>query len=919
MSYIIIDLETSGLDACTDEIIEIGAVRLVEDGTPEAEFSTLVKPSQQVSAHITAITGISNAMLESAPCLKDVLPSLLSFCGESPCLVAHNANFDREFLRLWLPPWPWLDTLELSRIAFPMARRHSLAFLCQWLDIENTAAHRALADALATAVLFRKIQEALLAFPPVVWQNMLLLCAKVNSSLSFFMQELGKRILRQNFLLPQGEYLTLPQHLEFFHHEESRENWQYQLNVKEIGAWFSPDGALSQKLPGYESREQQQQMAEGVCRAFNDRKILVAEAATGTGKSLAYLLPAVLYAKGSHMPVAVSTHTINLQEQLWQKDIPLLKEMLDQDFQAALVKGRSNYLCLKKWREACALTDEKNLGFMLRLSVWLSQTNSGDSGELHFSLPDEREFQHLAAHGESCAAPWCKHKNNCYVTRVRRLAAKADIIVINHSLLLSNSLLGGGTVLPPLNFVVVDEAHHLEKVAEAQLTATLSLPALSRVLSSLERKDGLFSLIYQGFMDDKHRAIVKEAEDIKELFLELNQSSGEFFAISRQLLGKRGAVNGQWRLTDRRETPGWEGLENALSNVIFLLQKGKKRLVALHDLVEGFGQEWLELSWMGDLPFTAAGMGELATTGQAIIDGDLTEYAVWLAGGEREYCTWQVAPLSVRQVLAEALYEDKSALVFTSATLESKGNFDFFLRGTGIDLSSLSVETMQLAPAFDYSTQAKLFFPDDLPDFSRSTEVEAITAISHSLLLLVRAAQGRTLVLFTSHQQLKEVYAIIQPQLAAEGIRVLGQGLDGSRDTLLSRLQQEEKICLLGASSFWEGIDVAGEALSLVVVVRLPFWPVVEPYTAAKLEKFIKEGHDGFRDYSLPQAILRFKQGFGRLIRTKNDRGAFCVLDRRIWEKSYSRYFLRSLPQMEEEKGTSEEIAWLLHDWLDSL
>ncbi len=919
MAFIVIDLETTGLNAMTDEIVEIGAVRLAADGLAEAEYTTLVKPSQQVSPHITAITGISNEMLEDAPCFQEVLPALLDFCGESPCIIAHNAQFDREFLRLWLPPWPWLCTLELSRIAFPMIRRHSLSYLCQYLEIENTAAHRALADAQAAAALFGRIQEAFLALPPVVWQNMLLLCAKVESPLSRYMQETGRQILKQSFLLPQGDYLTLPQHLEFFQHEEGRENWQYQLNVKEVGGWFAPDGVLAEKLPGYESREQQQQMAEAVCRAFNEQKILVAEAATGTGKSLAYLLPAVLFALGAHMPVAISTHTINLQEQLWQKDIPLLKEMLDRDFQAVLVKGRSNYLCLKKWREASLLTEEQNLALMLRLTVWLSQTNSGDSGELHFSTTDEREFQNLAAHGESCAAPWCKHKNNCYVTRVRRLAAKADLIVINHSLLLSNTLLSGGAVLPPLNYVVVDEAHHLEKVAETQLTATLSLPVLGRALSGLERKEGLFSLISQGFMDEKHRAIVKEASELKELCLDLNQTAGEFFAISRQLVTKKHAGNQQWRLTKRLETPGWEGLENALSNVIFLLQKGKKRLLSLHDMVEGFGQEWLELPWMGDLVYAAAGMGELAVTGQAIIDGDLTEYAVWLAVGEREYCAWQVAPLSVREVLAQTLYEDKSALVFTSATLESKGDFDFFLRGAGIDLAPLALETMQLTSAFDYACQAKLFLPDDLPDFSRSTEVEAIAAISRSLLYLVRAARGRTLVLFTSHQQLKEVYAMIQPQLAAEGIRVLGQSLDGSRDSLLSRLQQEEKICLLGAASFWEGVDVAGEALSLVVVVRLPFWPVVEPYTAAKLEKFIKEGHDAFRDYSLPQAILRFKQGFGRLIRTKSDRGAFCVLDRRIWEKSYGHYFLKALPGMEQEKGASEEIAWQIRDWLDFL
>lgn len=916
MTFIVIDLETSGLSPSQDEIIEIGAVRL----TDGASFQSLVKPSQPVSSQITAITGIDNAMLEDAPSLAEVLPGLLDFCGTAPCLIGHNAAFDRSFLKRHLPPWPWLDTLELSRIAWPLERRHSLAHLCQVFDIDNPDAHRALADAQATAILFQLIQQRLRELPPVVWQNLLALCLKVESPLSQFLQDMGKEILKYSFLMPKGEFLNLPKQGESQQSDEKQEeDWQYQLDVTAVDRWFAPEGGLAAKLPGFEVREQQRELAQGVCRAFNEHKILIAEAATGTGKSLAYLLPAVLFAQGAHIPVAVSTHTINLQQQLWQKDIPLLKEILGQDFNAALVKGRSNYLCLKKWREVLSFVEEKNLAFLLRLTVWLHQTETGDSGELHLAAPEAREFQHLAAYGESCAAPWCHQKNQCYVSRVRRQAAKADLLVINHSLFLSNSLLGGGAILPPLQHVVIDEAHHLEKVAEAQLTQVLSWAALLQAQSRLERKDGIFSLLTAAFPDEKQLTMKQEAEELKGVFLDLNQAAGEFFAISRSLLGGKGKTKEKWRLTDQRQAPYWEGLENALSNVIFLLQKGKKRLEALHDLAESFGGEWLESPWLTDLPYAAAGFTELAATAQLIIDGDLAEYAIWLSGGEGDFCSWQVAPLSVREILAEQLYQDKETLIFTSATLESKGNFAFFQQGAGIDLADLEVETLRLEPAFDYAKQAKLFLLDDLPDFTRATEVEAIAAISQSLLQLIQAAQGRTLVLFTSHQQLQEVYQIIQPKLAKIGIKVLGQGLDGSRDNLLYRLQKEEKICLLGASSFWEGVDVTGEALSLLIVVRLPFWPVFEPYTQAKLERFTKEGRDAFRDYSLPQAVIRFKQGFGRLIRSKSDRGAFAVLDRRIWEKSYGRYFLQALPAMNQEKGNTNAMAFAITQWLDSL
>ncbi len=724
------------------------------------------------------------------------------------------------------------------------------------------------------------------------------------------------------------------------------------VNQQGVQAFFAPGGPLSSAFSEYEARPGQVKMARAVAKALSDRLHLIVEAGTGTGKSLAYLLPAATYAVANGRRVIVSTNTINLQEQLYAKDIPLLRRAMADSaravpFQATVLKGRANYLCLRRWRSFLreGLQSDADRLLAAKTLLWLPLTETGDRSELAL---DEREAVRwattLAADALHCTPKLCRdHRvGRCFLSRARRRAEGAHIVVVNHALLLADQALES-KVLPEYADLVVDEAHHLEEVATRQLGANIDQQELLSSLAALSQQQGpgryaglvarvQATLISAGGTPMRSQAgeLTQPAHDGAE---NVRRAMGEFFAsisgflraTQTGILAERGAAGERWgapgrgpvlgagplaerdvRLTPAvRGTAGWAPVEVAWNGADEALGTLQTALARIADALEPFaGSSEAVDDALADLTTVQRQLAEVQIALSAIVSSPSDDQIYWITDRERGV-TLHAAPLDVGQLLQQHLFAQKDCVVLTTATAQVGGSFRYLRERLGLTPSTF---TLAVPSPFDYAAQALLCVPSDLPDPSD----RAFPAAAHQALeAICEATGGRTLVLFTSHAALRAAHEHLRPRL--HRLTMLGQGLDGTRQQLLERFRDAPRTVLLGTSSFWEGIDVVGDALSCLVIVKLPFSVPNDPVFAARSEQFA----DPFTEYALPQAVLRLKQGFGRLIRSATDRGVVVVLDSRLWTKRYGTVFLRSLPPATQRRCSWREIAQLTDAWLE--
>jgi len=940
--YIVIDLETTGLDPATDKIIEVAAVKIKRSLIVD-EFSSLIDPQILITEEISLLTGIDNTMVEGQPKIEEIIPALRDFIGAST-IIAHNAPFDSAFLEPFLKSSRgWLDSVVLAQIAYPKAGRYSLEKLTRLLEINNNAAHRALSDALATAELFLAIKKRLAELSPSTKKLLAQIGEGDQSGLGRFIMEQtscasgsGKKQIQAFTDFPATE---AQENRETLKDERSRSVYdreideEYRLSEDEIASYFSPEGLYEQRLEGFEDRPQQLEMALAVAESFNEKQHLIVEAGTGTGKSLAYLLPAVLFALNSERQVAVSTHTINLQEQLLKKDIPMLQKLLGRSLVAAVLKGRGNYLCRNMFNSISRHPGDNIRYFLMRLAVWLGETEEGDSAELALNGFEKWKWNLICAGRENCAAPHCSYaKTSCFVARCRSRAEKADLIILNHSLLLSNTSMERG-FLPPLPYLILDEAHHLEKVAEDQLSVTVDFYTLLGLTGRLKRSErgragGTLEFIRKQLetliIADEAKTSCQDKIEAIGIHLDyLMPEAEEFFRLMRDIALPEAGCQGYYPARLRvlpalRLKPLWQLLINAGNSLQAGLNSLTKELLAVVELLLLAEIEAEQaVSGKEELKSIAMQLRETSQTIEACLEKDAENHVVWIEFIDPEkWPSLHMAPLELGEILKSSLFDQAESIVLTSATLTAAGSFTYFKQRVGLDLLEESPREMVLPSPFYYQDQALFAICNDLPDWSKDSEYRCREAIAKALIELLEASKGRALVLFTSHDQLKAVYEEIKRPLAQKGITVLAHGISGNPAVLLQWLKKEEHCCILGANSFWEGVDVVGSALSMVIVVRLPFWPPNTPTIAARMEKIDAEGKSSFAEYSLPQSIIRFKQGFGRLIRSCEDTGVFCVLDKRICEKQYGRTFIKSLPSMTRLVAPTEEVAEAVRRWL---
>ncbi|CAN5763345.1 hypothetical protein BH23CHL5_BH23CHL5_12760 [soil metagenome] len=703
-----------------------------------------------------------------------------------------------------------------------------------------------------------------------------------------------------------------------------------------ILAVFGKGGVLEAEIAGFEFRTGQQELATAIAAAFLDGEVLVAEAGTGIGKSLAYLIPAALWTQFRDEPVIISTHTRALQDQLLKKDIPLAVEVManigsKRQLNAVALKGRSNYLCRDRWQAELGsrAIDEGHESFLVRLKEWASTTQTGDKTELSLSSADDHYFQRISASSENCASTTCraKHGSRCFLTKARTAAQRADIVIVNHALLFSG-MDAGGAFLPETSSIVIDEAHHLESAATSHFSSSTSLKIVTDHVDALASMSGstasgilsiaIGSMASSGVFVDSPEDGTRALQTLRHA---LNQVE-VVHRIARNLFQALGDV--VWNLADdsqrnvtlrilpsTRKQPAWSQVEQITDDLLTALRLLRKNA------------EWVSTRMARDLQSGRLGdQGELTHSAivawleselrleddvhSALLNPVLNTVCWLQQSGRGESVSVHSSLLDPGPRIFDSLFATRETVVLTSATLRTGGAFTHFRKQTGI----VEAQEVVIPSPFDYRQNALIVVAKDVPEPNQAAYDQTVSDV---VVDLARAIKGRTLVLFTSLGHLRATANSIRTPLAEIGIETYAQWSDGTPEALAARLRVMKPVVVLGAASMWEGIDVPGPGLSALVVVRLPFDVPSDPLHSARAELF----DSPFSDYSVPRATLKLRQGFGRLIRSSTDRGVVVLLDRRIVSKGYGQSFLKALPDTGIALSATDEIGETVKAWLD--
>ena len=670
--------------------------------------------------------------------------------------------------------------------------------------------------------------------------------------------------------------------------------------VGAVDAAFSERGALTRVVEGYEPRAGQRRMAQAVAAVIEDGGTLLAEAGTGTGKTLAYLIPAIL----SRQRVLVSTGTKNLQEQVFYKDLPALKEALGVPFTATLMKGRGNYLCLHRW-ETYQQSEEsfERAMFVPIIKEWSSRTTTGDRAELRDLPEDLPLWREINAEAETCLGTDCPRWGDCWVTRMRQRAAESDVVIVNHHLLCADASVRRGEygeVIPSCPTLVVDEAHQLEDVATQYFGLAFSNYRVDDLVRDCERwlagrkgppyasQDARHAAASQdarhaaASQDARHAArsfTLREAEEIARGLTRVGERSRIFFAGLSMAGAAAGGRPGESRT---RYTP--EGIAEHIEDGMMLAGalEGLESTLAL--LIPKSSEPGADADAREAIAALQRRAGELRNDLRFLLRAADTDFVYYVEARGRGVFL-RASPIDVSRIVREALFDRMRAAILTSATLAVEGSFAYVKGRLGIREAA----EVRVASEFDYARQAVLYLPRRMPPPKAPNFPEAV---ARETIELVKRSRGRAFVLFTSYAVLRVVQRFLEMSLPYP---VLVQGT-APRSVLLEQFRTTPSAVLLATSSFWQGVDVAGEALSCVIIDKLPFAAPGDPVTSARIESIRANGGDPFSEYQVPLAVLALQQGLGRLIRHRSDRGVLAVLDPRLRTMSYGRRFLESLP-----------------------
>lgn len=912
-------------------------------GEPEAGGHLLLLGYDAVATMALA-NSLPDATVTSLDSLDEAAAALAALGGDAPWLTFGQFGL----VDAWaeadgsgvLGAVPLLDVGELAALALPCLEARELRPFLTALGLDAASDTPGLPRARAVATLWEALAKAIAGRPYAVRRGLGDLLYNAGHPLAAAWraaaggEPVGEEpalldsLLRQRLARltpPAGEPGDLPE--------------TKPIDTAEVASWFAPDGPLAAQMAAYERRDGQVAMAVAVAEALNGGQCLLVEAGTGTGKSIAYLAPALKFAVQNQTPVVVSTNTKNLQDQLRSKDLPLLAKVLPFEFQAELIKGRGNYLCVEKLLGELAdvglLPFDDQVFHLAYLLSWAAETPDGDldnlSGYLTWKSPHlDRYARNLASDSESCTANSARN-HPCFATAARRRAMSADLLVINHALALANATV---EVLPPFQHLIVDEAHNLEDIATEAFGLSLDrrgLQSLARELASGRQARSVTQRVGR-LLDEvaadgatELREMLHQAENLAEQVIQATDDYGEQLSgwlmqlkqLDRDDLARAERMRLDPTLYDGPLGPSLRvAADNLHGRMTELGECGKRLMLALTAMSSEAGEELNQVKQAAQARF--ADWSEQLRALTLLRELSDEKYVYWLEVAWRQdrwHWRLRAAPIEAGDALAEQVWSRMAAVAMTSATLTVRGEFGYFARRLGLTHPAVSDRARELVvpSSFDYPRQVLLGMPDNI---ALPNEAAFENHVARAIDDIAKQLDGRTLVLFTSLTAMRNVYYQLEARLEAIGIEPLCQTISGPRHALAERFRSNPHAVLFGTRSFWEGIDVPGDALQCVVLVKLPFTVPDDPVFLARCERLEADGLNAWASYAVPQAVILFKQGFGRLIRTSTDRGVVLCLDRRLREKSYGRAFLSSVPGYTAAGGSWSQIKAQVQSWL---
>ncbi len=879
-SFVALDLETTGLDFEKDEIIEVALVRF-ENGEPKDNLDFLVKPSStELRPFIETLTGINKADLDSAPDFASIAGQICSFIGDLP-VVAHNALFDSKFLKQTFAKvgvnydsHVFWDSLTLSRIAYQDVPNHRLDTLVQELDIERSRAHRALPDADACGRLFVKALEKISSMDP--WLFEALTKVAEGSGYETLFAKKNDEFSAPKYKLPEAPaQVALP-----------------KSKAPRVSEFFKEGGFISFVVEDYKPRHNQQDFASVMERNMYKGGLCVLEAPTGSGKTLSYLITAANKAITGER-VLISTATRTLQEQLWTESIPQIAKIYNGELRPAILKGRDNYLCLRKFEELLMhsqrlLSAEERDSFMA-LIPWVMSTETGDISDCNsFSQGRNRVlWSKLSSNASSCLGEKCPHHNNCPAFVAKRKAMNANMVLVNHSLFLADLQLDFA-LLPAYEHIVFDEAHRLPEISNQAFGRTISFFGFRNIAKTLEPSkaggDGLIAEIASRLPAEQPE-IHEICDKLSEALAESEKALHRFFMkigkkVAKQKNGRSGFTYVNSILAEYEADPA-----------TFLEQYANARDLASKLVAATANVESLK-GVVGDLDGRMTEINHFVTDFEFVTKAGRADWVFYMEEPFNPHTIkLHALPLHSGSVWKEKFYPWIKSATFTSATLSVQADLTYFLQKMGMDTLRVKQPFVRVyTEPSDVNERRSVMVAKFLP---KPSTPEFGDALNDTLLKVLPSIEENTMVLFTSVATMMKAQAVLAPAFAERNKLLLCQHVDGSLDGLVAMFRKERGACLLGCQSLWEGVDFPGDALKLLVITKLPFPNPSDPLVAGLTNEMKAANKNFFKDYFIPEAYIELRQGMGRLLRSDSDSGKVLILDNRVILERYGKTFSR--------------------------
>ena len=911
--FIALDFETTGVDSVNDRIIEVAAIRFT-DGKASDKFVKLVNPGRPIPDFITNITNISDDMVKNVPLEGDIVDGLIKFIGDSP-IVAHNTTFDIAFLQelakrhntKFIEPNLY-DSLPLARTFLYHLPAFNLGVVSEYYGLSAEGSHRAEKDTENCGIVFVNLIEEAASYPLHVISGILALLKNTELHNKSLFVNIANELTKSGEI-KKGLTKSKENHI-------IQDNVYFYDGIKSINSLAAEDvlgegGMLNNVLDGYEKRSQQIEYSNFVDNIINgEDQIGVVEAGTGLGKSFAYLYPALKRTEQfvENGPVIISCYTKNLQDQLFYKDLPIITKALDIPVKAVKLKGRNNYICLTRlnWliADAARTLNEKEIEKILPLLVWLEWTNTGDLSECNGfwnSRPGKLAFLVQSEPG-FCTTKLCARNNGCFFGRVRRDLYEASIIIVNHALLLSEITMPG--FLPMFNTVIIDEAHNLIQVAYKQLSHEMDQIGYVSYLQSIDPK-------YRG--NKRWNNMLSAVASLHPEFIALQKAMSEEVALSIETLRaffekygtnvvaefNKDSIYTQKNIISKLEeeyisaAEELEQLVDALKGLNITIEKTANTLLGKDPERKDYDELHQVLAQQKDILSGLINNVVLLTSEQK------PENVYWKEGDFKErhgskelMLSLHASPVDVSGKLSSLFFKNISHCVLTSATLRVNSGFDYYFRRTGLDrIIDKSVTTDYFPSPFYYEDQVTY-----LQYGNRKSINSDPVSIAKIIELVSQKYNQRIMVLFTARKTLTGVYNELKNSFTGRDIPIFAQIFNSSRQSLIDGMKRTPNGVLLGTSAFWEGVDLPGDLLQILIITKLPFDVPTEPTIRAYSEMLEMSGDNSFISFAVPESVIRFRQGFGRLIRTMTDEGVFIVLDDRIVTKRYGTNFSEAIP-----------------------